>query len=255
MVTPNTGQQGERTAPALCTPRPEERAFTLVTNRGARLRAVGASGEAARGGQMTAVECRAHLRRQLDFLARSCGSFDQGLTNEAVGIATAIRVILHDAHPAASLLTQLDAWHIHLLSTCHEASPFAVVFSSLGIQENGPHPGPLRPNLGDDETFLLPAAEWWNQVVFILDTGTRVRRRDLALVAASKDGGARVYPDVPPEYERLAEDGALVSCGGELDGAKAVLPAKTAHFVALRTMGWELLNSPDLIHLANEGAE
>lgn len=204
---------------------------------------------------MTAMDARAFLRRPLDLLARSCARFDQGFTDEAVGIAAALRVILHDATPAASLLTQLDAWHIQLLSTCHGSSPFAVVFSSLGIHGKGLHAGRLRPNLGDDETFLLPATEWWNQVVFILDTGTHVRRRDLVLAAASEDGSAHVDPDVAPEYERLADDGALVSCGVEMDRAKVVLPAKEAHFVALRTMGWELLNSPDLIHLANTVAE
>jgi hypothetical protein len=130
-----------------------------------------------------------------------------------------------------------------------------VVFGFLGIQENGPHRGSLRPNLGDGETFLLPAAGWWDQLLFILDTGTRVRRGDPALAAACKDGGASLYLDVRPKYERLVENGSLASCGGELHGAKATLPAKAAHFVALRTMGWESLNSPDLIHLANDETE
>ena len=187
------------------------------------------------------------LRRQIGFLERSSASFDLGYTDEAVRMATTIRILMHDTRSQVSLLTHLGAWGINLLSTCRQASPNAVLFSGMGIHEIGLEGGRLRPNLGDDETWSIPAKDWWSQVIFVLPPGTRITREQLVLTAANKDGGAHVDRKLTPEYERLAQDGVLVGYGFERGGEKITEPAREAHFVAIRTMAWELGHSTELL--------
>lgn len=191
------------------------------------------------------------LKRQLGFLQRSAASFDQGYTDEAVRLATVMRILMHDTKRQTSLLSHLDAWNINLLSTCPQLGPNTVLFSGMGIHELGPGGGRLRPSLGDDEVWELSAKDWWGQTVFVLPPGMPVTRGNLVLTAANKDGGAHVDAQLTPEYERLARDGALVSYKDEASGA--VVPAKEAHLVAIRTMAWELRNSRDLLELGSFG--
>lgn len=153
------------------------------------------------------------LKRQMGFLERSSASFDLGYTDEAVRMATTIRILMHDTRSQVSLLTHLGAWGIHLLSTCRQASPNAVLFSGMGIHEIGPEGGRLRPNLGDDETWSIPAKDWWNQVIFVLPPGVRITRGQLVLTAANKDGGAHVDPKLTPPRALTPGARNLPPCG------------------------------------------
>ncbi len=64
----------------------------------------------------------AQLRRQLSLLENSCLAFDQGCRDEAVRIATAIRVLVHNTANSTSLITHLKAESTRLLSTCARLS-------------------------------------------------------------------------------------------------------------------------------------
>jgi hypothetical protein len=71
------------------------------------------------------MDYQKHLARQLAFLAHSCQLYDQGARDEAIRIATIARVLFHHTHHpktrsrgSRSLLHQLGATEIHLLSTC-----------------------------------------------------------------------------------------------------------------------------------------
>lgn len=78
-----------------------------------------------------------------------------------------------------------------------------------------------------------------------MNAGVRVARRDIALAAANKDGGAHVDAELPPEYQRLIEGlWVMMGTGKHVAGQ---------HLLYLRQMGFEILNSPDLSALA--GAE
>ena len=58
-----------------------------------------------------------HLKRQLAFLERSCIAYDQGYTDEAIRMATVIRVLLHKTHRSTSLLAHLGRENINLLNS------------------------------------------------------------------------------------------------------------------------------------------
>lgn len=199
----------------------------------------------------------AQLAIQLRFLDRSCCAFDEGDEDEAVRIATTIRTIVHQTSHSTSLLRHLGAEDIRFLSMAFElprppgthviAAPIFLAFVSMGTSDMS-----HEPNLGQTPVRLVSVSEWWTEKLAELDRGVVVRRRDIALVAANKDGGAHVDSELTPEYERLGENGRLISWSMTKDGATVELPSPNLHYVALRTMGWELLNSPELRELAGK---
>ncbi|MDQ3260301.1 MAG: hypothetical protein M3Q00_05865 [Pseudomonadota bacterium] len=79
-----------------------------------------------------ALDFRNHLRRQLGFLKRSSESFDRDNRDEAVRIATTIRILIHNTQSSVSLLKHMNATTISLLSSCEGASAGAVLYIGLG---------------------------------------------------------------------------------------------------------------------------
>jgi len=97
---------------------------------------------------------------------------------------------------------------------------------------------------------LLPFTEWWNQVVLVIDRQP-ITRRSLVLAAADKDGGAHVDAALTKEYEALIVNfGEIVTTYA--DGTEARFAVDNAHFMALRQIAYEILNSPDLAALLGE---
>lgn len=205
---------------------------------------------------MAPVDFRAALKRQLGFLARSCQSFDAGHHDEAIRIAQCIRVLMHDTNRQKSVLTHLNAKQIVLTSSCLDiASKIrpgtrALVFNGMGRFAMGPEGASYFPKLGDaSQRYDLPVEQWWTQTVFILDPNTFVSRKDVVLAAADKDGGAHVDAALTPMYERLVDSGDL---GVFIDERGSQFPITGHHYVALRQMGHELLDSPALLALAGD---
>jgi hypothetical protein len=73
------------------------------------------------------------LTKQLGFLRRSCESYDQGYKDEAIRIATVLRVLFHDTGRSTSLLTHLKAKdNIWLRSTCYPPPPEVIEYYGMG---------------------------------------------------------------------------------------------------------------------------
>src|SRR5579871_1543576 len=186
-----------------------------------------------------AVDFKAALSRQLDFLQSSCTRYDSGTSGEAIRIATVLRVLFHQTKSSTPLLAHLNARHIRLLSTTLDiiAKLKEPRFASCRLEMyNGMAQivgGQLyRPKLGQASTQTqIPANEWWRQIVFALDEHTLVARKDIVLDAADKDGGAHVDSKLPLNYERLIEShdlGSWRTPNGELE------PIRNHHYLALR---------------------
>jgi len=110
--------------------------------------------------------------------------------------------------------------------------------------------------------------DWWEQIVYILapqvpsegpvppgladEPSLVLRRNDIILTAANKDGGAHVEAELTPEYERLSAPGAIGEWVGTIDGVEHRTPITGAHFVCLRQMGYEILHSPGIGALLGE---
>jgi hypothetical protein len=196
------------------------------------------------------------LKRQLGFVERSCQAFDAGFHDEAIRIAQCIRVITHNTKTQTSVLAHLNARNITLLSTCLDIAAKvrqfggrAVHFNGMGQFDIGPQSARYHPKLGPGMfDHALSVDEWLKETVFILDPDTWVSREGVVLNAADKDGGAHVDAQLTPLYQRLVNSGDL---GVFVDGHGSETPITGHHYVALRQMGHELLNSPDLLKLAS----
>jgi len=190
---------------------------------------------------------RDQLVRQLGFLKRSCSSYDAGFTDESIRIATCIRVLVHDTKFSTSLLTHLGAKNIQLLSTVPPIENLDRVFAFDGLTSfsaNGPRPK-LRRTVRDS---ALLVADWWEQIVYVMGQGQFFRRSDLVLAASNKDGGAHVDAKLTPDYEKLATD---IWHRVDLDSGSD-LPLPDVHLIGLRQLGYEILNSEELVNLVEQ---
>lgn len=222
---------------------------------------------------MSAVDFKQQLKRQLRFLENSCKVYDEGHVDEAVRIATVIRVLVHDTQRSTSLLSHLNALNANIV-TSNRVPANAVLFSSslTTIQMNFESDG--QGNM-THEVMQLPAGaeaihgvlsvfNWWNEPIMKTLEGVYTRK-DIVLWAANKDGGAHVDPTLPPMYVNLvkgkvqsgiATDAPEGQIGFYVEIQLSGTPRKedhmlpNAHFSDLRQMALEILNSPEILQLA-----
>ncbi len=212
---------------------------------------------------------RDQLKRNVGFLRRSCEWFDQGDQEEAIRIATALRVLLHDTSRSKSVLSHLKVKGIMKLnSSCHPPPPGVLVFEGMGrltLEVSGQDVSRRLDPVLDEEAHnhvTVPVDQWWTMPVYVQNrlirkgdgedevVSTHLTRKDIILAAANKDGGAHVDERLEPNYERLAASGALGMYLDQItvaDGTLVTLPPlENAHLVYLRQMGYEVLSSFDM---------
>lgn len=209
---------------------------------------------------VTQIDFIRHLRMRLGFLRRSCESYDAGYTDEAIRVATVIRVLIHDSQASVSLLAHMRARNIELLSSSPElGSQFedmskyrSAAFRGIGMVSMSPgRPPRLEHGVGQGTMDSLPVEKWWNQIVWVLNPKTVLTRRSIVLTAANKDGGAHVDSALTTQYAALSRDGAAGVYTCKSGGQEFRGEIQNAHLVSLRAMAQELLQSPELLALAN----
>ncbi len=197
------------------------------------------------------VDFLEHLRRQMRFLERSATAYDQGFRDEVYRIAVALRVLLHDTKSSVSLLTHLNALPLTpLLSTTEPPPDTAVYYDGLSIGRIGDGEVSIGPALdGARHRRIIPAPDWWNEIVFVKDSA-RLSRRNITLAVANQDGGAHVDQKLDKDYADFKRAGFPLAWG---DPSLKVDIAEP-HLLFLRQMAYEILNSPALGDLAATGA-
>lgn len=197
------------------------------------------------------------LARQLKFMQNSCHLFDKGDWDEAIRIATSIRVIVHDTSSSTSILKHLEAKDINLFTVCPETPKgetnyVAITCFNMGVINMGVGGkygyGPDLQDFSVDSSVVLLVDKWWNQVVWVLDLNTKLTRKDLVLGAANKDGGAHVDSVLEPKYEQLSKEdfGTIVV---RIRGKEDRRSVTDMHLVSIRTIANELLKSTELLSL------
>lgn len=191
-----------------------------------------------------AIDYKKHLKRQLDFIDRSCKLYDEGYEDEAIRIATTIRVIMHDTRSSTSILQHLDSKNINVLTQSSSVLLGGeVFFLNMGLIQSGKY----VPNFGKGAIKkYISLDDWWNQIAFILDDSLQLTKKDIVLTAANKDGGAHVDSSIPLAYEELIKFGNPNGVDTELGNHFKEENVINAHFTALRQMGYELLKSVEL---------
>jgi hypothetical protein len=190
------------------------------------------------------------LRRQLRFLELSSKAYDEGFSDEAIRIATSVRVLIHETKRQTPLIRHMNASNIRLASVVRGASPTAVFYTGMGRIETSSLGAKYYARTSPEVIkCYLPVNEWWTQVVYIQGS-VKLSRRDIVLAAADKDGGAHVDAKLTPEYEALMNEGGQSFWSITDPTTGKFTPIIDAHLVYLREVGLEVLNSPELINLA-----
>lgn len=197
------------------------------------------------------MDCVTQLRKQLQFLETSCDAYDAGNKDEAVRIATVLRVLFHQTQQSTSLLTHLNAPYTKLLSTCEKIPPGRTFWPNLTVIKISPvlRMAEFAPKLDSAQSKnFVSFGQWWRYEKVYLLGSLDLNRKDLVLAAANKDGGAHVAHSLDPRYENLL-NGADSKMTLNLPGGDEDIPFQFGHLSALRQMGYEVLNSPDLVSL------
>lgn len=196
-------------------------------------------------------DLQAHLREQLDFLARSCSEYDGGRTSEAKRIATVLRILLHDTKNSHSLMSQLNIKSIGFLDTAlpiangEKQVILAFLKTEITVEENLTLRGQHHPLLGDRPEDWPRAKKrmfpvWWNQTVLTDMQGTRFSRRVLVMAVANTDGGAHVDPEIDATYAALSRQNSTGYAVGTKNNVQAIEKVELA---CIRQIAYELLRS------------
>ena len=210
------------------------------------------------------IDFKEHLRRQIQFIRNSCELFDRGHVEEAIRIAVSLRVLFHHTGQSISLLHHLGAKSISLVST---AAPFVeepvipnlhlvnMLMSINGIDSIRCHCEPILGNSPRNEA--IPFQKWWQDDVVIEHKEPRkiLARRNLVLTAANMDGGAHVGDKLEPTYDEVRRGSGMeieFVFKPESGRAPLTVPFENIHYASLRQIGYEVLNSPELIALGQK---
>jgi len=131
-------------------------------------------------------------------------AFDAGDRDEAVRIATAIRILVHATRRSTSLLTHLGVKGITRLVTTSSQSPVDEnAILQLGTTFHFGDDGPVAQAPTREHWKLVPIEHWWNETLHVFDAGaTRITRATMVLGAATKEGGAHVDPELTGVFKK-----------------------------------------------------
>jgi hypothetical protein len=205
---------------------------------------------------MEYIDFRSKLEEQLRFLETSCREYDAGRRDEAVRLATQMRIVFHDAGKSVSLLRHLKSKSINLLSTAvkNPAKNPSGYWPGLIEWELDPHNSifACRPKFDATRQArrLVPFNYWWESETIYQFGHRRLRRGDLVLAAANKDGGAHVDARLLPDCEWLV-DGSGWKMTLQPDGQpEREVRLMYAHQASIRQIAHEVLHSPEIRKLA-----
>lgn len=200
----------------------------------------------------------AQLKKQAVFINNSCDLYDKGFHDEAIRIASALRIIFLKSRTNKSIIEKLPV--ATMFSTAGGAPPGASFFPNLTALKITKYVGdpefiPKIHVTDDSGKLVTPKGrfislnEWWEkEPVYVLANNEVYVRKSLAKMVADKDGGTHVDENIPANYEKLIS-GAGCSITLNPETEKRTVPFKNAHLSALRQIGFEVLHSPEIRNL------
>lgn len=155
------------------------------------------------------------LKEQYGFLRRSIDSAMDGHDEEALRIATAIRVLVHETASSKPLLKNLNPNYLQLTildipapARAKERPTTLIFYMGIGFEMNASTG--LRPIIdlanGPPGQQLVLLGLWWDQIILVFnDVGRTVTftRKQLLITLANKEGGAHVDMQLPRDYEKF----------------------------------------------------
>lgn len=160
------------------------------------------------------------LKEQYSFLKRSIDAVMEGHEEEALRIATTVRVLVHETASSTPLLKQIDPNYRQL--TILDIPPpkptrpggQVLFYVGVGVSVNsatGLHPiiDLKNPPPGQQ---LVSLDNWWSQIILMfMDAGQRVvfTRKQFILTLANKEGRSHVDTTLPANYEKFVVESPL----------------------------------------------
>lgn len=189
------------------------------------------------------------LEEQLRFINRSSEFFDNGIEEEAIRIATALRVIFHNRGSSKSLIHQLGLEKIPMLSSSKGHRDWQDYLGQI-INFTSPNPISMIPLLGNKfkkTTYEL----WWQKETVFRHQGDNYTRSKIVRSMANKDGGAHVDPKLEQYYEVLCSGRFAAGIAGDFEFGGNPPPFEqgvtiypsNAHLALLRQFAHETLHS------------
>lgn len=200
--------------------------------------------------QQTKDDLLVHWNDQIDFIKRSCESYDTGIHSEAKRIATSLRLLFHNTHFSMSLFNQLGYSNSFLFwssGSLYTPSNLLPSWTLLSLQLNWEEMIYL-PILKDisNRTFFLDLDDWWNEIIFD-DKEFFLSRKDVVLSVANKDGGAHVDPEFDESYSNIGKRNSL---GFFIETSEEQIPPNNNPiYASIRQIACEVLYSCDLFML------
>lgn len=204
--------------------------------------------------ETTDARFRRLLSSHLGFLKRSCWLFDQGHEDEALRIATSLRVIFHDSRHATSLLTHLGMYGRDnlMLGTEHtrHGADWWMDFFAVHLDFNGPDPVRVAAICATHRYTARPAIDWWASETLFAYDGVDYTRKSVVRAMADQDGGAHVDAVLASFYESLMrhDEGLSITAEFERLGAAPFehgVPqyARNTHLALMRQLAHEVLST------------
>lgn len=201
--------------------------------------------------QNATVSLADHLRRQLEFLRRSCELYDAGHLDESIRMAVIIRVLLHDTDKSKSLLQQMNVkTKVQLATSFGISARLPENFQTTAIFPlfaNSAEGGTSVPFTLPVPMILMNVDDWWEETVWMQKSS--LTRRKIILDVANKEGGAHVDPVAPKSVMELRKGLSQIS-SVKVNGVEVGTPANY-HFILIRQFAHELFNSQSLIDIGD----
>lgn len=147
------------------------------------------------------------LREHVQFLRASCAAFDAGFDGEAKRMAVSARVLLHDTANSHSLLDQMGLKGVGFYTTSFPWSSTNLLahhgLLAIKAEAQGASYVSLLDDIPPPYIRWTPFNDWWNEIIFDDRKGSQLKRRDIVLGLANKEGGAHVDPKLSPTYEAI----------------------------------------------------
>ena len=168
--------------------------------------------ESAKQTKVSAQAIEKQLGDQINFLKKSCNSYDNGETSEYKRMATTLRVLLHNRGSSKSLISQLSLDSIFFPSFSRPSNPRNLLteinLALIEMTDNGSKLVPVLDRGPSRARFLL-FKNWWTESVLRDDQRVDFSRKDFVLTVANQDGGAHVYSEIETKYHRLINENSI----------------------------------------------
>ncbi|WP_167562166.1 hypothetical protein [Pseudarthrobacter phenanthrenivorans] len=182
-----------------------------------------------------------HLEEQRDWLRASAERFDQGVVSESKRMASVVRTLLQSE---GALLAQLGVRETMPFEDSVGGDVSNAAFSTgivgmKGVEGGFEYTASLDP-ISDTCSFDA----WWNNMVFKTTQFGGLRRRDIILKLANKDGGSHVDPTLPQAYRAITRENGMDWVVWTADGEALEHPGNPVPW-AMRQIAHEVLATLD----------